>query len=463
MKRPPVVFAVIMAFLMGGSLVAQGLSLELASSAYVVDSGSLSGEVAEDAILGLTFPLGRLSKFSINVDASVAYDFDSSWSGDLTYPSVSGESPYLGNLAIQEFAYYFGGPVENEGLSRLVTTIGRFPYADPTGAIYSYRLDGLVIGASYPIVTLRAILGYTGFLPASDGMILEGSSDSLYGNEGFAPPRAFAAFSLRPPRIAGHDFYLAFIAQEDLRNQTQLIPEYETIADYQMGGPMDSAYLAAGFSGAVSRFSYSGFGIYEFGRKLSYLEDSSSDTSYRYLYAPLSAFAFGGVFRFPLSSRLSLATRFLFGSGDADAESDVDGNTAGDATFFSPITTASSGLAFSPEPGNVTMLEVTTRYQPFSGSSIGTASLLLTGKSYVFVKNGRGPISEAGVSADSGAGLLGVEQDLSATIRLLSDVSASLSCGAFVPFSGSLGVFDASYVEATPVMYKISASLSLTL
>ncbi|MDP3178950.1 MAG: hypothetical protein Q8M76_13670, partial [Spirochaetaceae bacterium] len=163
-------------------------------------------------------------------------------------------------IDIPEFSLAYGSPIENEKIKQLSFALGRLPFSDSTGSLFGYRMDGFILSAAYPLLTVRTVLGYTGFLPAS-APIIASAADSTYGNGDFAPPRALAAFSIRTPKIAGHDAYIAFTAQEDLREDTQLVPEYETVLDSQSGGPADTAYVSAGFAGSpIATLSYSGYG-----------------------------------------------------------------------------------------------------------------------------------------------------------------------------------------------------------
>jgi len=458
LARPFLIALLAAAALVGAG--AQSLNLNFDTAAYVAGGATASGSLSQGASLAAGLPFGKASKLGFKLDASLGLSFGGAGT-DFSYPRILGESPYLDNMDLQELSYSYNGNPADEGLSGLSFTAGRFPYTDPTGALYSYRLDGILIGASYPLLTMRAIMGYSGLLPGS-APIIGGTSDASFGNEGFAAPRVLAGFSIRPKKILNHDIYLAFIAQEDLRHQSQLAQEYGTTLYSELGGPMDSAYLTGGFSGAVSAISYSGFGVFQFGRRLSYMDPNDTD-EYAYSYSPVLAMSLGANLRYAFNPRLSLSGRFLLGSGDADATSALDGNSEGKATFFIPITSASSGLAFSPNPGNVSFLEVSARISPFSGGATGLGSLQVTPKSIIFLKNGKGPISEAGVDPATSGGLLGFEQDASATMKILSDATLSLSAGLFFPFKEPLGVFDASYVDESPIQYYVRAGLALAL
>ncbi|MDP3179341.1 MAG: hypothetical protein Q8M76_15640, partial [Spirochaetaceae bacterium] len=219
--------------------------------------------------------------------------------------------------------------------------------------------------------------------------------------------------------------------------------------------------VSAGFAGSsIDTLSYSGYGAFQFGRRLSYVEDDASATGYRYLFAPVRAFSLGVQVRMVINPSLTGSFRAVFGSGDPDASSATDGNTEGDSTQFTPITRGSAGAVFSPLPGNVTFAEVGVSYRPFPTVRLGLLSVQASSKTLVFVKNGVGPVSEAGILPGAEAGLLGIEEDLSANVRLLSDATLNVSTGIYLPMPGA---YDESYLETSPLQYSIRASLSLAL
>jgi hypothetical protein len=445
------------------------ISLNTSASASKV-SEDLSASASQGATLALTVPTGSKTRLVLRGGATVSLSY-AAGEATVSYPSE------LGQINLQEASWNFGAPLPEEDLNMLSIALGRIPYTDPTASLFVHRLDGMSIQASYPRFTMQAVLGYTGFLPA-DGTIIPSTSDTNYGLDGlltgFAPPRALMAFTIRPQRIAGHDFYASFLAQEDLRDESLLAREYDIInpvseggtAAAEKSGPADKAYLTAGFSGPSSApFVYSGYMAVQVGRVLSKLEDPVSENQFYYLFAPVKAFSFGGQLRFALNPRINLALRLQYGSGDPDAPSGLEGNGAGDSTQFVPITRTSPGsLVFTPTAGNTSFISASLSGRPFPNVAIGPKAISLTSRTFLFTKNGEGPISEAGVDSSAGFSLLGIEQDFSASVKLLSDLNANLSIGTFLPFSTNLGgAFDPSYVETAPVQLMIRAGLALAL
>lgn len=439
--------------LVASGLSAQSFDLGLDSSASYSQTAVTSASATQSLSLGLMLPLGRNARIVGRTAASASYS-NTAGSSSLSYPGS------LGGIDIPELSISFAGPVQEQELDFLSFALGRLPYIDSTAYLFAYRIDGMILGATWPLGTLRTVLGYTGFMPSS-APIVPSTADSSFGSGDFAPPRAVSSFSFRTPRVLGHEVYLAFTSQADMREKSQLVPEYETVFDSQSGGSASSGYLSTGFSGSpLAGLTWSGFGIYQVGRRLSYIEDSSSATGYSYRYSPLRAWLFGAQARYSLNPLLSLSFRGLVASGDADSSNSSDGNTEGDATLFLPMTRGSTGLVFSPLPGNLTQLELGLSFKPFPAERIGLLSVQLASSTFGFAKNAVGPVSEAGILPAAQAGLLGFEQDFNISVRLLSDTTLTTSLGAFMPLAG---VYDQGYVDASPYQYLVRVGLSIAL
>ena len=456
MKRPSLLA---LCFLSVWGLSGQSFDLNLATSSAYTQLATTSIQGSQSLALSLSTPLGSSWRLKGALSTAIVASYDGA-SKDLATAL-----PWtLAGLDLPEFDLIYGSALADEGITRLSLTLGRFPYSDLTGSIYSYKLDGLNLSVLYPAMTLRFVLGYTGLLSSSlaNSMpIIETPADLAYGSGDFAPPRVLAAFSARSPRIFNHDLYAAFTLHEDLRSPGQLIPEYETVLDSLGSGPASSAYLSAGLRGSPTpALSYSVFGILELGRSLSYVEDPSSPTGYLYEYRNIRAYCLGTQFNYALAPSLAAGFRVLYGSGDADAGSATDGNTSGDATQFVPVVASSSGLAFSPDPANLTQIELDLTFRPFPSNRFGFRSILAGSKTFIFVKNGIGPVSEAGILASAGAGLLGLEEDINASVQLLSDLSLFAALGCYLPMPG---VYDDAYFKASPFQFSMSAGISIAL
>ena len=450
MKRTIIIVSLLYCF---SAIGAQEVNGSLASSASYTQLGDVSALGSQSASVFFTTPLGADWNFQsgLTLTASATY-----------YGATGTVTPVLpwtlAGIDFPVFNLAYGATQKDEGIDHLSFTVGRFPYVDPSGNLFAYRLDGMNLQASYALMSLRFVFGYTGLLP-SVAPFISTAADLTYGNPDFAPPRAVAVFSLRSVSIYGHDAFLAFTVHEDLRAQSQLIPEYETVQNTQSSGPASSAYLTAGFNGSpTAALSYSGYGIFEFGRSLSYIADpTSTSTGYRYIYENIRAWAFGGQAQYAIGPALSANLRLLYGSGDPDATS--AGNGGGNSTQFVPITIA-TGLVVSPDPANITEIDAGFSYKPFITERFGWMAVQATSKTIVLVKNGAGPVSLTGTKPDSGMGLLGIEEDLGASLPLVSDVTLGGTLGLYLPMAAS---YDPSYIQKSPLEYSISASLSIAL
>ncbi len=449
MKRLSVLTAGVF-FMAGALLSAQSFDINLDGSASVSRTSDTSASFSQGVNFGFTLPLGTAHRLAAKLGTSVGVSY-SAGEAYFTYPAA------LGDIDLQELSYSFNGPVEKEGFSSLAFNVGRIPFADSTGAIYVYRVDGAQVQAVYGAFQVGATVGYTGFLPGS-APILAGASDTLYGNNSFAPARSLLGFSVKTSIVPRHQIYVAFLAMEDQResadeNLTTVIPEWQSNLETSgQGISSDAAYIDAGFSGAFGALSYSGYTAIQLGHRLKYVEDANSSSGYFYKYVPIRAFSLALSARYPLSASINLSGRFSFGSGDPDG-----GETA---LEYQPITRASSGMVFSPQPGNVSLLEAVVAYKPFPKVSIGLESVQGTSKTVLFFKNGVGSVSEAGIDPDAAFSLLGIEEDISATVRLMSDFNVNMALGAFIPITGA---FFPSYTATSPFQFMLRAGFSIAL
>lgn len=430
--------------------LAQSWDLSLDSSLSATQLADFSVSATESANFSAVVPLGSALRFSTKITAKLVTDYSTDTGLDTSNPLD------LQDILPQEFQLQYGAPFEDEGLDQVSVQLGRLPYADPTGAVFVSKLDGASFNFAYPLISVWAVFGYTGFLPQSDDSFVMGAADNLYGTDGYGPPRAVASFGLKSPKIAGNEFFFGIIAQEDMRDDDEFIQEHETVYDPSGGGAQDSAYLTGGASGSIgTKYLYSAYGVYQFGRALSYVDNT-------YTYEPVSAWSFGAAFRFALPPRLTATARVQYGSGDSDADSSGV-STEGKATYFSPITKSSPGLVFAPQAGNIGLLELGVNFTPNPKIPIGPKAMQLGAKLLLFMKAGEGPTSESTVDSEAGAKLLGIEQDTTFALRLLSDLTFNLSAGFFLPFADPMGAFPESYTEGSPLKYTVRAGMTLAL
>jgi hypothetical protein len=444
-------FLLLAAFL--ASAQESGASLDTSAS-YSMETVA-SADVSATSTIYLLPQLGNAS-FKLRLGLSASYDLGLDGSGAALDLPTS-----LDALDLQELLFVVSKPLPEEGLRSFGLALGRFAYADPTGLIYNYRLDGLTLELGYKAIALDMVLGYTGLmwkgLSTVSMNVADLSATGLLGS-----PRALFAINLRTPPLFGQSLFLSVLAQEDLRDPGAFASEYTTEYDLEKGGPFDSQYASAGLSGMLGPLVYSLFGSFESGRVLSYITDAASSTDYRYTFEPVRAFAGGLSLSAFLGSSLTCGLKFTYGSGDADASDYVEGNTEGDSTLFVPVTKSAANLIFCPQAGNMIQAELNLGWKPFPRIRFGLLSLAVASKTSAFIKAGDGPVSEAGILAAASNPLIGFEEDLILSWALLSDLNLTLMAGAFMPMLDPVGAFDSTY-EGARLQYLARLGLSLSM
>ena len=176
-------------------------------------------------------------------------------------------------------------------------------------------------------------------------------------------------------------------------------------------------------------------------------------TGYSYQYRPIFSFLGGGGIRYYREQALftTIGLRGLFSSGDRDYTSFIEGNSAGSATAFVPITSPVFGLVFSPQLGNLFLFELNYSIKPFSRRD--STDLQTQLKVMTFFRPSTGVRSEGWIDPASNSLYLGTEVDGAVNFRPLSDLGLSLSMGVFIPGSASFadtpvafsGLFELSF------------------
>lgn len=432
--------AVLPLLCLAAALAAQDYGLELGSSAGISRTADISVSGAVTPSAWLTAPLGARSRIALRLNFSWRFSSDEAVAAG--FPSF----PYMFDPVELRFSSRFSDA--EAGLTGLGLSLGRFTWRDPTGYVFSHRLDGIVLDGRYRIGSFELLAGYTGLLwSGSSGAYMSLADNSASLSEVFGPPRFIGAAVVRSPELAGHSLYLSALAQEDLRDPDTLTAEGETVYGLVTGGTLDTQYLSAGFTGSLwEPLAYGAFFTLNTGRVLSYLIASDAETG-EYRYMPVAGLLTGLTAHFtpgwPLEPVFGL--RFLYGSGDADAIEFTEGNTSGSFTTFKPVTGTGTGLVFSPSLGNICLFDLSAAAVPFGGTGSRTLrSLRVSGKALVFLRSGAGPVSEPGIKADAASSYLGTELDLTANMKILSDLSAGFSFGVFLPGAEPAGAFDPS-------------------
>ena len=351
------------------------------------------------------------------------------------------ERPYLFNL--DDFRLQGTFPREGLSPSEFSFQFGRYRTYDFTETVLDHTLDGFTLGFTFPWVTLDVAAGFTGLVLKPVSTVTMTKID--YAEQDIAgviagPKRLMGKVEARFPNLFGRQqLNFSFIFQEDLRflfenTETpaarQLVQEGETTFSANRGGLLDSQYMLLGMSGPIiTNLYYNVYGGITTGRTLSYISGV-------YDYATILGFLAAAEIRYYneefLYTRASL--EFVFSSGDGDSQSYVEGNTAGLATTFMPITPSATGLAFSPDLGNLFYPKLTFSMKPLS--SLGNTALRTFQTKldvYAFFRPTGTPISESGLDPSSTALYLGTEIDAILRMRLFSDLGVELSFGFFLP------------------------------
>lgn len=319
---------------------------------------------------------------------------------------------------------------------------GRFYSYDFTGYVYSHTADGLSLSLGFPFMTINLSGFFTGLMLKPNSTITMSNADQADQSDDsvvLGPKRIAALATVGFPELfLKQDITVSGIFQFDLR------PD----ADVGAGeGKVTTQYVGAGLGGPIvpalywNSFFYLGLG-------------TSTYASGNYL-----GFLTGGGIRYfnknLLSTRVELKT--MVGSGDADADSYVEGNTSGQYNAFTPVSKTSTGYIFSPALTNIWITELNYSFKLFMNSkSEVMKNFQYQTKWIVFFRPTLGPISASGLQDASEAYYLGTEIDHALNFRPLSDFGVAISWGLFLP---SERAFYSSVRKAEGVL-RLEASLS---
>jgi hypothetical protein len=415
-----------------------GVTLDNASAALVGEE--VDWEQEDKLALWLGSELGKSCSFFLQ--GSYTFTDDRPYLFDLDTLTLGGKFPEVGGLALFSF------------------TLGRFPMADFTGTVLNHSADGFSLEFVYPASSIGFALGYTGLhlKPVSSiEMSLADAANAADNEVLLAPPRVLGALKVAfPEAFARQDLTFSLVFQQDLRDGDDLLEEGETAYNPSLGGLLNTLYPGVGLTGPITSWLYYDlFGYFGTGRMLSFIDGE-------YRYKPILS-ALGGVnlrlyLEQFLSSRLSLGA--LYASGDADAGSTIEGNTAGQATVFIPISASPSALIFKPALSNLFLVQLDYSLKPLAWTRSSFADNFQAALKVVpFFRSTPGPVSEGGLNPASDALYLGTEVDGTLSLRLFSDFGLGLSVGIFVPNSGDDGSFLES-ARTTEFIGKLDVSFS---
>lgn len=437
-----------------------GGSLSTSNAVQAVPEGS-----DEDAFtsnqrltLYLTTPLGRRWEFVSQAAATLSAE---------PVFALDVEKLYL-----QRTTDFTDETVEREveqygGLLQVASRFGRFSLSEPSGLVLRHPVDGVDVTIEGRRSRVALGMGYAGFINKEFSALSLSLRDSTDGTDDevyFGPARLLGRGSLALPNVIGaQNLTLAFAFQQDLRDPDTVVAEGASPSTVdEVGGLVDTQYAVAQLDGPVPlvpSLFYNLAYVLNTGRTMGLLPDDSVDDGESYQYQPITAHLVSGRVDFFMPGFFSSSARagLTYSSGDADYQSFVEGNSAGEATMFTAATPAGKGAVFGLQSGNSTVAEVSFGMKPFSGSSGLLESLLTRVVLYNFFRSaGTGPVSAAAVDAGADGNYLGSEVDLDIRWRPFSDLGVGLTTGFL--FANDAVLSEGS--ESFDYVIRLNASLS---
>ncbi len=346
----------------------------------------------------------------------------------------------------------------NQGSLQSVTTrYGRQRLTDPAGVYLNQVVDGVALTLRYPRFTLAFAGGYTGLINKEFGsasLTLRDSLDLSDTSTVTGPSRLIGqARGQLPNVLLGQNLSFAFTFQEDLRDPSSVVqpgttPDQVDAAGGELGGLLDTQYLQIALDGAIplgeipGNLFYQGTYVLNTGQTLSLISDETVDGNRSFQYRPILAHLVQMEAQYFLPQFYSTAAgvSLSYSTGDTSYESFVEGNTSSRSTMFTPISSGGSGLVFSLDSGNATIVELFYSMRPLQGRQMPLFDTMQVQASWLsfFRSAGTGAVSSGVIDSATERGYLGSEIDLAVRLRPLSDVGVGLSGGLFFANSEAL-------------------------
>lgn len=374
-----------------------------------------------------------------------------------------GANPFF-SADIEQAVLRRSQPLQGIGPVLFAARLGRFMVSDPSGYVVSTTIDGGEFDLRYRNFSLLLGAGYTGLVTkgySGAGMSRLDNNDAANSRVLFGPARMVGQARLSIPNVAaGHGLTVAMFFQEDLRDPATTVRVGTAERTASSGGLLDTQYLILRGTGPViADMYYSAAYVLNTGRTLSYVPDTRSATGSSYQYQPILAHLVRLQLDYFYTSFLDSVFGFgvTFGSGDPDYTTFTEGNAAGNATMYTPITPYPAGTVFALQPGNTTTIEVSYALRPFMGLNVPVIDKSQTEASLlVFMRNAAGPVSAQDVAATFDGNYLGSEIDFAWRFRPLSDVGFGISGGLFIGNPAALS----AQANAVDFVLRVEASLS---
>lgn len=377
--------------------------------------------------------------FSLFVQGSYTFDLDRYYLFDLDILRFQGQ--FL-SLETTPFKFDFAA--------------GRLAFKEYSGKLLNHRLDGIKLNFNVPFAVFSVAGGYAGLYQLPTSSIAMSKADFADFNDEtvfFGPPRVVEMVSASFIELfLRQDITLSAVFQQDLHPAADLLQQGTTTYEAAKGGRLHTYYIGLGFSGPLfAGFSWKGYGYFGTGEMLSYMDGSYTNAL---IVSGMGALELTWFSKKALYSLAKLS--FTYSSGDADSTTFFEGNTAGLATQFIPISRPAVGVVFSPQLSNIFYPKLSYSIKPFSmikGLVWQNTQLEVAGIGCF--RSTTGPISETGVDGSSTSLYLGTEIDATFTMRITSEIGLSYTQGVFIP--------NATVFTEKPVSWVGKFLLSLTI
>ncbi len=235
--------------------------------------------------------------------------------------------------------------------------VGRFATSDPTGLVFTGRVDGSEVTVELPRVDLRLAGGYTGLIGEHNSAVVMSSDDRTDRSDDdvyLAPPRALVLADAGFPELFGRqDLTLGAAAQFDLRDVDPL-PRH----DGDTSELLNSQYGYLGLDGPLFGAMY-----YDAAAAAGVNERAEA----------------GEDFDLEVGLVGLLETRYYFGAGDSQIvrlRSIYGTGETGELNTYVPVSIPDSELLRSYEGGDLTLATLEYSIRPFQDSPRRTARSL---------------------------------------------------------------------------------------
>jgi len=353
-------------------------------------------------------------------------------------------------------------------------TLGRQNVSDRAGLVVKHSLDGASWTADLPSKSVWLGLYSPLLLGAANSTVLLSNLDvqrSAADSFRLAAPRVIGCIGgkISGAQQPGPSATAELWVQADGRHLVH--PGYEAViaagdsvsgTPDTAGGTVDTLYPVATVTvplGTSARFVVKAAGMVGTGIRAP-LTGADNDTYTRDTLLSGAGSASLTLFR----TRWMIAVSGDLAGGDIDALTFSEGNTAGNATTYQPVSALSRGTIPGLELGNSATISVSAIGAPFSGARFFSLRYLqIVAEARGFFRLTTGPLSFGDVDAESLSSYLGSEASLAVQWKWNPDASVSVNTAAFVPGYAPTGAISTDYAEGRLIIYDVGVSVTVFL